>query len=135
MSERNLETLRKALDAFNKRDKEAFVALCDPEIENVPPEDWPERQVARGPDAVWDFYLANNEPWGDTPFEFGEPVVSADSIVVPTRGEMRGTASGAVVLWSFWQVARFRDGKVLRVEWFADEAEALEAAGLPPARG
>ena len=133
MSGRNLETLRKALDAFNRRDKDAFVALCDPEIENVPPRDWPERHLAKGPDAVWDFYVTNNEPWGDTPFEFGEPVVRPESIVVPTRAEMRGQASGARVVWSFWQVATFRDGKVLRVEWFADEAGG--ARGRRPAAG
>jgi len=132
----NLEILREALEAFNRRDKEAFVALCDPDIENVPPADWPEREVARGRDAVWDFYVANNEPWGDAPFEFVQPIdTGSDTIALKTRGDMRGTASGASVEWSFWQVATFRDGRVLRVEWFADEAEALEAAGLPPAHG
>lgn len=29
-----------------------------------------------------------------------------------------------------WQVATFRNGKALRLEWFADRSEALEAAGL-----
>jgi hypothetical protein len=31
---------------------------------------------------------------------------------------------------SYWQVATFRNGKILRMEWFADRAEALEAVGL-----
>jgi hypothetical protein len=30
----------------------------------------------------------------------------------------------------FWLVTTFRDGKLLRDEWFTDRAEALEAAGL-----
>ena len=34
------------------------------------------------------------------------------------------------MVWSFWVVLTFRRGKVLRQEWFADRAEALEAAGL-----
>jgi len=34
------------------------------------------------------------------------------------------------VLFSYWVVATFRDGRAIRVEWFADRAQALEAAGL-----
>jgi ketosteroid isomerase-like protein len=33
-------------------------------------------------------------------------------------------------MWSYWVVFRFRDGKVVRSKWFANRAEALEAAGL-----
>ena len=35
-----------------------------------------------------------------------------------------------VVEVNYWVVITFRDGKVLRDEWFADRAEALEAVGL-----
>jgi ketosteroid isomerase-like protein len=30
----------------------------------------------------------------------------------------------------YWIVVTIRDGKICRDEWFADRAEALEAAGL-----
>jgi hypothetical protein len=44
---------------------------------------------------------------------------------------MRGKASGATIDWKYWGVVfTFRNGKVLRIEWFANRAEALEAAGL-----
>jgi hypothetical protein len=43
--------------------------------------------------------------------------------------EMRGRASGARVAWGYWQVVTFRNGKVLRIEWFGERAEALEAVG------
>ena len=51
-------------------------------------------------------------------------------LVQQARGEMQGTASGVPVVLSYWTVATFRNGKVLRVEWFTDQAEALAAAGL-----
>jgi hypothetical protein len=51
-------------------------------------------------------------------------------IVANQRREMRGKASGAGVVWSYWVVFTFGNGKVIRSEWFADRAEALEAAGL-----
>jgi ketosteroid isomerase-like protein len=43
---------------------------------------------------------------------------------------MRGKASGAKVVWSYWVVFTLRDGKAVRIEWFGDRAEALEAAGF-----
>ena len=53
-----------------------------------------------------------------------------DKVVAHMRGEMHGKASGASVAFSYWTVGTVRSGKMLRVEWFADRAEALEAAGL-----
>ncbi len=32
--------------------------------------------------------------------------------------------------FDYWNVIAFRDGTVLRAEWFLDRAEALKAAGL-----
>jgi ketosteroid isomerase-like protein len=46
------------------------------------------------------------------------------------RRDARGRASGANVEFSYWIVVTFRSGKQIRLEWFADRAEALEAAGL-----
>jgi hypothetical protein len=43
---------------------------------------------------------------------------------------MRGQASGAEVETSAWDVVTFREGRILREQWFLDHAEALEAAGL-----
>jgi ketosteroid isomerase-like protein len=53
-----------------------------------------------------------------------------EKVVANQRGEMRGRASGAGVVFSFWVVFTFQNGKVIRAEWFADKGEALEAAGL-----
>jgi hypothetical protein len=38
---------------------------------------------------------------------------------------MRGRASGAGVVWSFWAVIAFRAGNPALVEWFADTDEAV----------
>ena len=45
-------------------------------------------------------------------------------------GEMLGEASGATVAASVWSVVTFGNGKMLRIDWFAERAEALEAVGL-----
>jgi ketosteroid isomerase-like protein len=131
MSQENLESLRQGLAAFNRRDRAAWLALCDPELENVPPRDWPESDPIRGREAVWDFYLEGNEPWEQSPFEYVEIIdAGSDKVVADLRREVRGKASGASVAWNYWQVVTIRNGKMHRFEWFTDRAEALEAAGL-----
>ena len=131
MPQENVDVARKALDAFNRRDRAAWLALCDPEFENFPPRDWPESEPIRGPEAVWDFFVEAQDAWDEGPFEFVDLIDAGnDKVVADVRREVRGKASGASVEWSYWQVVTFRNGKVLRMEWFAYRAEALEAVGL-----
>ena len=131
MSEEDLELFRKALDAFNRRDRAAFLALCEPDYENVPPRDWPESASIRGREAIWDFFVAGQEPWEEGSFEFGELIDAGNGrIVAEQLAQMRGKASGAGVAWSYWHVMMVRDGKAVRSEWFTDRAEALTATRL-----
>ena len=131
MSRDNVDAARKALDAFNRRDRAVWLALSDPEFENFPPRDWPESDPIRGYEAVWDFFVEAQDAWEEGPFEYAELIDAGnDKVVADVRREARGKASGASVAWSYWQVVTFRNGKLLRMEWFANRAEALEAAGL-----
>jgi ketosteroid isomerase-like protein len=133
MSRENVETLRRALDAFNARDKAAWMAECDPEAENFPPRDWPENSPIHGPSAIWDFYVEAIKAWDGAEFSWGEFIDDApgsETIVANQRAELRGKTSGVEVIWTYWVVFAFRDGRVLRSEWFADRAEAVAAAGL-----
>jgi hypothetical protein len=60
--------------------------------------------------------------------EFGELMdLSDDQVAGQVRAHVRGRASGAGVIWDFWHVATLRDGKVRRLEWFADRDEAFAA--------
>jgi ketosteroid isomerase-like protein len=131
MSQGNVDKMQAALDAFNRRDKTAFLAACHPDIKNVPPREWPEFVVTEGPEAVWDFFVANTDTWEESPFEYVEVIDAGnDMLAADMRGEMRGKASGADVHWSFWQVAVFQGGKVVHLGWFSDRADALDAVGL-----
>jgi ketosteroid isomerase-like protein len=130
MSQENVDRQRQALAAFNRRDRTAWLELCDPEFETVPSGDWPEMETIHGPEAAWDFYVETDEPWQESPYEYVELIDAGnDKIVVNQRREMRGKASGAGVVYDYWLVVTYRNGKALRAEWFADRAEALEAAG------
>src|SRR6476660_8024419 len=63
MSQENLETVRLAFEAVSRRDKAAFLAMCDPEVETVPLRDFPESAPTRGAEAVWDLFVELQRSW------------------------------------------------------------------------
>jgi ketosteroid isomerase-like protein len=130
MSQENVEKMRRGLDAFARRDKVAWLETCDPDLELAPVGDWPETNPIRGREAAWDFLVAADEPWERGPYELVEVIDGDDKIVAHQRRDLRGKASGVEVEYDYWVVLTVRDGKALRLEWFADRETALEAAGL-----
>ncbi len=131
MSQENVETMRRGVDAFDRRDKAAWLATFAPDAVMVPAREWPENAPIRGAEAIWDFYVEVNAAWKEDPYELGEIIEARDDTVVANaRREARGKASGAGVTFSYWLVLTFRHGKTIRIEWFANRAGALGAAGL-----
>ena len=122
--------MRRILDAYNRGDRAAWLAEHDPDVVMIPERQWPENAPIRGADAVWDFYTAATGTWDEATSQLGEVIGSGDTLVMNNHREARGRASGANVEFSYWLVATFRNGKSIRQEWFADRADALEAAGL-----
>jgi ketosteroid isomerase-like protein len=132
MSEEDVEIVRRYVDAFNRRDRDAFLALLDPQFEGIPPSDWPESTPVRGHEAAWDFGLELEEPWQEGGGEITELIGAGnDRTVMGIAARRAGKASG-VDLGKFeaWAVISFRGGRIVRLEWFLDRSEALEAAGL-----
>ena len=131
MSRENVETTRELLDAFNRDDQEAWLTMVDPGAEMVPWQGWPESAPIRGAEAIWDFYVEVTSTWAEGTTDLGEIIVAgADKIVANNRRDARGRTSGAGVEFSYWTVSTYRNGRVVRFEWFADRAAALEAVGL-----
>jgi ketosteroid isomerase-like protein len=131
MSQENVETLHRGMDAFNRRDRAAWLALCDPEYETVPSDDWPEIEPIRGAETAWDSYVQADEQWEKGDYEYVDVLDAGnDGVVARIRREVRGKASGAGVEYSYWVVVTFRNGKVFRVQWLQERKKALEAAGL-----
>jgi ketosteroid isomerase-like protein len=132
LSQENVEIVRKVLDAVNRRDRAAWLALHDPQTECVPAQVWPESDAIQGREAVWDFYQGAIGAWQEGAFDENTEVIEASNgkVLQHVYGEMHGKSSGASVVHTMWAVSTFHAGKVLRVEWFADRAAALKAVGL-----
>ena len=97
MSEENVEIVRRALEALDRRDRSAWLALSDEDLEVVPSSDWPEPGV-RGPEAAFDWYLQAFDvlqSFRTTDTEFID--AGADKVLLQYRTDVRGRGSGAKV--------------------------------------
>ena len=130
MSQENVELYRQGIDAFNRRDLDAFLALADPDVVGVARVQAIEGGTHRGHDGArqwWDNLL------GVFP-DFTIEVVSVRDTGRLTVSALRlrghGEGSDAPVEQLVWQVSEWRDGRVVRWEMYESEQDALEAAGL-----
>ena len=131
MSRENVEVIREALEAVNRREREAWLALHDPEAEFRAAPEWPEAESVRGREAVWDFILGLIDAWEPDDFDMVELVeFRGGKFAGRFRRPVRGKASGVADVLDYWSVFTFRQRRILRQEWFASREEALDAAGL-----
>ena len=129
MSRENVDKARDFIAAYNRRDFDAAVEWFDPEIEWV----LPARQrsdCGRGRDAVIRFFEDIDETWEEPWLEPQEFVDAGDRVATRLRHHGRSKSGVAIDEELYHQVATFRDGKIVRMEYFGDWAEALEAAGI-----
>jgi len=130
MSQENVEIVRRAADAFNRRDAEAFGALLAPDVEIVPLRAALEGTVYRGPDAAAEFFTDSDESWENLRVELEETRDGGDWLLGFGRLWGRGRGSGADVEIPLAWVVRFRDGEITSFRTYTDAGEALAAAGL-----
>jgi ketosteroid isomerase-like protein len=131
MSQENVDLVRRAVDAFNRRDLDAFVALTDDDVEVIP---------RSAPLEGGDHYHGHDgvRRWLKDLFgvftDFTTEVVEAhdleDLTLALLRQRARGAGSHAPTEQSIWNVARWRRGKCIWWRAFDTRAEALEAVGL-----
>jgi ketosteroid isomerase-like protein len=130
VSQENVDKARDFIAAYNRRDFDTAVECFDPEIERV----LPARQKGdsgRGPDQVKRFWEGIDETFEELRLEPQEFVDAGDQVATRLRHHGRGKESGLEIDEELYhQVVTFRDGRMVRIEYFAEWAEALEAAGL-----
>jgi ketosteroid isomerase-like protein len=131
MSQENVEVVRAAMDAFNRRDLEALTERFDPEIEWAPGGPAAvERAVYRGRDEVSSGFAATWEAWDLFRMQESEFRDLGVSVLWLGRAQMRGGASHIELDEEFAVHFLVRGGKILRAHGFLAWHEALEAAGL-----
>ena len=63
MSQENVEITRRIMEAFNRRDRDAWLALNGPEVEFRAAPEWPESETVGGREAVWEFIVGLVDSW------------------------------------------------------------------------
>jgi ketosteroid isomerase-like protein len=126
--EEKLELVRTAIDAFNRRDTEAMVALG---VENFE-YDWsrsmgPNAGVYRGVDGFFEFIDEQWDTFEEVRLEAREMVVSGEHVVVTAVTHGRGR-EGIEVTARSAQLFTFENDRMVRLTLYQDTAEALAAA-------
>lgn len=130
MSQENIDKTRDFIAAYNRRDFDAAVEAFDPDI------DWvlPARQSSdscRGPGEVKQFWKGLDETFQELRLEPQEFIDAGDHVATRLRYYGRGKESGVEVEGEMYhQVATFRAGRMVRIEYFGEWEQALDAAGL-----
>jgi ketosteroid isomerase-like protein len=131
MSQETVELLHRAYDAFTRRDLDALLALCDPDVEFISYLMQVEGgDPYRGHDGVrsWSERLLAVYP--DFGAEIEEVRDLGDLTIARVRMHGRGVESDAPMDQTLWHVAGSFHGKVIWLRFVGSEAGALEAAGL-----
>jgi ketosteroid isomerase-like protein len=133
MSRENIEVVRRIYDAAARGDSSAVLSLYDPEVEWSPDSRFGGlggEAVYRGHEGLRRFFREWHGAWETVEHSYGEMVDAGDHVIVRDTSRGRGRTSGVEVVGSQYAVWTLREGKVIRVEFFATRREALEAVGL-----
>jgi ketosteroid isomerase-like protein len=129
VSQENVDKARRFIEAYNRRDFDAAVEDFDPQIEWV----LPERQRSDscvGPAEIRRFWEGLDDTFDELRLDPQEAVDGGDRVAIRLRYYGRGKGSGAELETELYhQVATFRGGMIVRMEYFPDWPSALEAVG------
>ena len=127
MSQENLDKARNFIEAYNARDFDRATEDFDPDI------DWvlPEHQAsdsAKGIRGVLRFWEGIDETMEELQLVPQEYVEEGDMVATRLRHRGRGKGSGVEIDTELYhQIATFRDGVIVRMEYVTDWQKALEA--------
>jgi uncharacterized protein len=133
MSQDNVEVVRAAIEAMNREDAEALVAMLHPEIE------WHmaiqqllvgETGVYHGHHGIGEYFRDMDEAFEEVQVDCPDIRDLGDRVVALGSFRARGRGSGAEIESPVGAVVDMRAGRATRVLTYLDPTEALEAVGL-----
>ena len=130
MSQENVEIFRRAQEAYNEGDWDAALATMDPNVVFDSTRAGPDGEIYRGHEGAKRFWLMLRDVFGSLRNEPEEIIDNGDRLFTRIRQRSTGRASGAVTEDVIYQIITIDKGRAIRLEFFRDRAEALEAAGL-----
>jgi ketosteroid isomerase-like protein len=134
MSRENVETVQRAVDAWNADDLDAFLAVLDAGVEWQP-------AIQPGLEGKATTYLGHEgarQIWRQDRGEAWERLTNrpeelrdlGESVLVLGHLDLTARATGIEFSQEVGEVFDLRAGKIVRIRDFLTHAEAIEAAGL-----
>ena len=134
MSEEKVEVVRAQIDAYNRGDYDAALALLDEEVEWHVPEvaalDAPASGIVQGRARVAEQFARWFEAWETHTFQVTDAISQGDDVFIAGLQVGRGRHSGLDIRVPTFHVFTVRDQKIVAMRAFPERADALEAAGL-----
>jgi ketosteroid isomerase-like protein len=130
MSQENVEMTRRAHDAFNRCDLEAYLALMDDDVEVIPRIAGALGETVRGHEGIRRWWKDLFDAIPDLSVEVVEVQDLGDVTLVRACYDGHGATSKTPFVTTSWLCLRWRERKC--VWWISTptEAEALAAVGL-----
>jgi ketosteroid isomerase-like protein len=130
VSQENVEIVRRAIEAFNRRDGVAFDALLASDAEIVPVRAAVESVSYQGADAGSQYCAAVDERWENARWEVEDTRDDGNWVLSLGHIRGRGRDSGAAFEARAGWVAHFDEGLITRFQTFSDRSAALQSVGL-----
>jgi ketosteroid isomerase-like protein len=134
MSQENVESVKRAMEAFNERDLDRMLEFADPEVEWHPPAELPGTSVYHGHDGVRRATADMLDAFGDLRAEPERFIDAGEQVIALYRWRGRGSASGVSVDAFDVPVgviaAMNAEGLATDVRFYITWEKALEVAGV-----
>ena len=132
MSQRNVDTVRRTLEAYEAGDIETMLSFMDPNGELYSAIiGGAEGKVYRGHAGFRSWFAETEVAFETLSTELTEFRDLGDRVLGFGRVHARGRESGVELDSATGWLFTLREGKIVRAEGYLDPAKALEAAGLP----
>jgi ketosteroid isomerase-like protein len=129
MSQENVETVKRAIEAFSRGDADAFVALTAPDLEWKTGLGAVEGEVFLGHDGVRTYFSRLNSAWEEFLYLIDEARDLGETVLVLGRLEGRSRSGEVPVDSPAGAVWDLRDGRVWRLRAYLDQEQAIAVAG------
>ena len=129
MSQENVDKTRDYIEAYNRRDFDAALQDCDPDVEWVLPEHQ-SSDSGVGPYQIRRFWEGIDDTFDELQLRPQEYVDGGDRVAVRLRHYGRSKSGVEMDTELYHQITTFRDGVMVRIEYVTSWEQALEAAGV-----
>jgi ketosteroid isomerase-like protein len=124
----NVEVIRQVAERLNAGDVEGMLELCDEEIVHQPSSEWPDTKPSQGKAAFREITEDWLSLWQSIEIETDKMEAYGDRVLAVGSWRTTGRVSGLEGTMPIHIVYTVRDGRICRLEWFANHDDAIAAA-------